>query len=166
MWMYNYTPDPDELMHYGIKGMKWKKRKAIRNVFIDNPAATATRTVGTAVSGVVGSPKRKKSLKSLPGDMKRVFRNSYRQSRAQGRMAMTRAKRDFETSKQRAYNDVVLKRAAKKYAKQKAASAASKPKTMTKSKKANVTNAFNFTTTAVGGSVKGRVGAPRKRKKK
>lgn len=27
MWQYNYTPDPDELMHYGVKGMKWKKKK-------------------------------------------------------------------------------------------------------------------------------------------
>lgn len=27
MWQYNYTMYPDELCHYGVKGMKWKKRK-------------------------------------------------------------------------------------------------------------------------------------------
>lgn len=23
MWKYNYTPDPDRLVHYGVKGMRW-----------------------------------------------------------------------------------------------------------------------------------------------
>lgn len=27
MWSYNYTPDPDVLCHYGVKGMKWDKTK-------------------------------------------------------------------------------------------------------------------------------------------
>lgn len=32
MWEYNYTPDPDELMHYGVRGMKWKEHKRKRAI--------------------------------------------------------------------------------------------------------------------------------------
>lgn len=27
MWQYNHTIDPDELCHYGVKGMKWDSSK-------------------------------------------------------------------------------------------------------------------------------------------
>ena len=28
MWQYNYTPDSNELYHYGVPGMRWGHRKA------------------------------------------------------------------------------------------------------------------------------------------
>lgn len=36
MWQYNHTPDPDTLMHYGIKGMKWDKAKRKISSMIDD----------------------------------------------------------------------------------------------------------------------------------
>lgn len=29
MWTYNYTPNPNDIIHYGIPGMRWGHRKAI-----------------------------------------------------------------------------------------------------------------------------------------
>ena len=31
MWQYNHTLDPDELMHYGVRGMKWRRQRARNN---------------------------------------------------------------------------------------------------------------------------------------
>ena len=28
MWQYNYAPSSDDIMHYGIPGMRWGHRKA------------------------------------------------------------------------------------------------------------------------------------------
>lgn len=33
MWQYRYTPDPDVLMHYGVKGMKWGVRRNPRRAY-------------------------------------------------------------------------------------------------------------------------------------
>ena len=30
MWQYNYTPSSDDIMHYGVLGMRWGHRKAKR----------------------------------------------------------------------------------------------------------------------------------------
>lgn len=40
MWSYNHTPEPDEIFHYGIRGMKWKKRKARTQLDILKSKAT------------------------------------------------------------------------------------------------------------------------------
>lgn len=41
MWQYNYTPEPDELFHHGIKGQKWGKRRFQNNDGSLTPAGKA-----------------------------------------------------------------------------------------------------------------------------
>ena len=46
MWTYSLPPPPEELYHYGVKGMKWGQRKSIaklarERVYLDASKATS-----------------------------------------------------------------------------------------------------------------------------
>lgn len=56
MWQYNHTIDPDELCHYGVKGMKWdpsKLRKKGKKVLDEvRSAGRMAKNYGRAVGNL------------------------------------------------------------------------------------------------------------------
>lgn len=65
MWQYNYTPNPEDIMHYGVLGMKWGVRKSVyksmnkqqrkeqRKKYRNTPEGKIKKatTIGTAFGG-------------------------------------------------------------------------------------------------------------------
>ena len=71
MWEYNYTPDPDELMHYGVKGMKWKKRIAKGFTAGADKARTANAIALERARRARSGPLKKSTMKELATGTKR-----------------------------------------------------------------------------------------------
>ena len=71
MWMYNHTPDPDELMHYGVKGMKWKKRIAKGLQAGPNKARTASDIALQRARTAKAGPMKKSTMRELQFGTKR-----------------------------------------------------------------------------------------------
>lgn len=80
MWQYNYTPSSDDIMHYGVLGMKWGHRKAkaqaisrYRNEY--NKKQEGKSPLSKAYSKITGADKiyaeaRYNMSKSKAGDLK------------------------------------------------------------------------------------------------
>ena len=73
MWTYNLTPDPDSdsLMHYGVKGMKWKKRIARGLQAGPNQARTASEIALQRARTAKAGPMKKSTMRELQFGTKR-----------------------------------------------------------------------------------------------
>lgn len=65
MWQYNYSQPPEELMHYGVMGMKWGRR-TVRTTTASGGKKRVTTSAFTPFTGktktVIKEPGKKKSV--------------------------------------------------------------------------------------------------------
>lgn len=86
MWTYNYN---NELMHYGVKGMKWgvrKKLNSIINFGKNRRIAKNTKIRDTAIAGIDKAiQKEKKKADSLHGEVEKMKKDrSFATKKVQG----------------------------------------------------------------------------------
>lgn len=74
MWTYNYTPSSDDIMHYGILGMRWGHRKAI----IPSVSQVSTnRAVNKAIDAKAKMQSAKKAYKTANKKFDKAYRKQY-----------------------------------------------------------------------------------------
>lgn len=71
MWKYNYTPEPNELYHWGIKGMQWGKRR------FQNPDGSLTPAGKKRYGSSVERSSDTKAAKRIVKKIKSVPDNKY-----------------------------------------------------------------------------------------
>lgn len=91
MWQYNHTIDPDELCHYGVKGMKWdpsKLKKKGKQLLNDvRSAGRAAKLYGRASVNLA------KGIGQVAKSQKSMKRGKYYNAIAEGKNAQKYAMR-------------------------------------------------------------------------
>ena len=73
MWTYNYTPSSDDIIHYGVLGIRWGHRKAI----IPSVSQVSTnRAVNKATDAKAKMQSAKKAYKTANKKFDKAYRNS------------------------------------------------------------------------------------------
>lgn len=110
MWSYNHTPDPDELMHYGVRGMKWKKRSR---------ASKALDQAGLAIYRGFGSGAPSKAYRKAVANAAKDAVKNPKGRRLKSRMMLKGAEEGSLTGWKAAKTKAKAKSALKKYRKKK-----------------------------------------------